>query len=290
VADQTYVVNNRLAYMSQILHAVIEGRAPLRSRLDCEYEGEGQDMKCTVRGVFKTGDVREYESPMVKDIKVKNSPLWTADVKQQLFYYASRAWARKWCPDVLMGTYTREELMAQPDLGREEEPEAPGLHARLSGSERRSAEGHRDGHAAAELAQIAGAGQTIDHEAPPAKAEAGRGAKKPGKAATGAAKPEKTPSARLKAKASDSPQPPEPEEGKPKPKAAGGVDEPLPRTCAQYHKYAAHWISRAEDNVSLGQRWTNERSLRNDIGMTAEDRAPLEALIAEKRKKLAAAS
>src|SRR6185312_57462 len=66
VADQTYVVNNRLAYMSQILHAVIEGRAPLRSRLDCEYEGEGQDMKCTVRGVFKTGDVREYESPMVK--------------------------------------------------------------------------------------------------------------------------------------------------------------------------------------------------------------------------------
>jgi hypothetical protein len=39
--------------------------------------------------VYTDGSVRTYTSPMIKDIKVKNSPLWTADPDQQLFYFAS---------------------------------------------------------------------------------------------------------------------------------------------------------------------------------------------------------
>jgi hypothetical protein len=54
--------------------------------------------------------VVEYTSPMLKDIKVKNSPLWAQDPAQQIGYYASRAMCRRHFPDVILGVYTPEEM------------------------------------------------------------------------------------------------------------------------------------------------------------------------------------
>lgn len=111
VARKSYIVNDQLAYESQLIHAVIESRAPLKGRLRCRYEGEGQSRKCIVFGTFKgEAEPHEYESPQLKDIRIKNSPLWKDDPDQQQFYYASRAWARKWCSDVLLGVYTPDEM------------------------------------------------------------------------------------------------------------------------------------------------------------------------------------
>lgn len=152
VADKSYLVNDRIAYESQLVHAVIEARAPLKERLDCRYEGEGTDKRCIVIGTFRDGTKREYISPSIKDIRVKNSPLWTADPDQQLFYYSSRSWARKWAPDVLMGIYSRDELAANPNLGRDEEP-ASGLHQRLIEGKVDRSEGHQDGHTAENIEQ-----------------------------------------------------------------------------------------------------------------------------------------
>jgi len=110
VANKSFVVNDRLAYESQLVHAVIEARAPLAGRLRCTYAGEGDKRTCTVRGTFKgESEPHEYTTPELAKIPVKNSPLWKWDVDQQLFYFASRAWARKWCPDVLLGVYTPDE-------------------------------------------------------------------------------------------------------------------------------------------------------------------------------------
>lgn len=116
VARKSYVVNDTLAYESQLIHAVIEARAPIKTRLNCRYEGEGPIRKCIVWGTFQ-GDTepREYVSPQIKDIKVKNSPLWSSDPDQQLFYYSSRAWCRKWCPDVLLGVYAPDEIVPGAD-------------------------------------------------------------------------------------------------------------------------------------------------------------------------------
>lgn len=110
VASKAYIVNDQVAYESQLIHAVIESRAPLKSRLNCRYEGEGQTRKCIVFGTF-TGDTdsREYATPMFKDIPTKLSPLWKFDPDQQLFYYGSRAWCRRWAPDVILGIYAPEE-------------------------------------------------------------------------------------------------------------------------------------------------------------------------------------
>jgi len=267
VADKTYEVNDRIAYEAQLISSVVNTRAPLQKRLDCEYVGEligetpeerskQSTLRCIVRGIFTSGDIREYESPMLKDIRVKNSPLWKDDPQQQLWYYAVRAWARKWVPEVILGAYTREELMEDPSLGREEEQGSTGLHARLVGSPR-SDEGHRPGHAENELAMIAGNVPLQEATEKPAKDKAPVETAKPNKRTTEPAKP--------KAKAKEEPK-----------KETVKADEP--KTVKQYIKYATEWINGMDIASDIRARWGDERGLRNRLGVTADDRTDLDVL------------
>lgn len=111
VANKSFEVNSRVAYESQLIHAVVEARAPLKQRLRCAYEGDGDNLICIVTGHFKgEADPVEYHSPEFKAITPKNSPLWKTDPRQQLWYYSVRAFARRYCPDVLLGIYAEDEL------------------------------------------------------------------------------------------------------------------------------------------------------------------------------------
>jgi len=264
VADNSYVVNSRLAYMSQLIHAIVESRAPLQHRLACDYDGEGSTRTCTVRGLFTTGDIREYTTPMIKDIKVKNSPLWTADPDQQLFYYASRSWARKWVPDVLMGVYTKEEMA---DHKFEAEAES-GLQARLS-SAAKSIDGHKEGHAHDELSKIDG-GKTIDHDPNDKQAHDKAAAKaKPEKAGKTAKKSDKK-------SADDRP---------------AVVDDPreaevTPTSVKAWKPYCRAWLNEATTAEEINTRWGTERRLRNTLGVTADDRKDIEDLKAERLAEL----
>jgi hypothetical protein len=126
VAEKSYAMQNksgevRVGYESQLVHAVIEALAPLKGRLRHRFEGEGDDTVCIVSGTFKGEDApHEYTSePLGKRVKdigrnekgnFRGSPLWLQKPRVQLFYDASRDWARINCPDVLAGVYTRDEL------------------------------------------------------------------------------------------------------------------------------------------------------------------------------------
>jgi RecT family len=256
VANKSYEVNNRIGYESQLLHAVVEARAPLQHRLACNYEGEGPERVCIVTGHFVTGDTREYRSPKFKDIRPKNSPLWVNDPDQQQWYFASRAWARKWTPDVLMDIYTREELRDDPSLGREEADSAPvGLHARLVGSSR-GQDGHNESQLATELASVLTEddGQMDLAERPDL--------------------------------AVDKPKEQTATEPKPKKGKAKQAAEKTPRNIDEYVKFALTWIKKADDPDELFDRWKTERGLRNKLGVTLEDREPLDAAIAKRRAEL----
>ncbi len=109
VANKSYSVNDRIAYEAQLLNAVILKRAPIKGRFKISYSGEGQQRKCKVGLALLDGEIVEYESPAIGTIKVKNSPLWTSDPDQQLFYFSSRSLCRRHFPDVLLGVYTPEE-------------------------------------------------------------------------------------------------------------------------------------------------------------------------------------
>lgn len=121
VGSKSYFVNDRIAFEAQLVHAIVNTRAPLKKRLRTEYSGEGPTRRCTVTGELDgETETLTYTTPEVKDITVKNSPLWKSDPDQQLHYYGVRAWARRWVPEVLMGIYTAEEVeQLGPDAARD---------------------------------------------------------------------------------------------------------------------------------------------------------------------------
>lgn len=259
VANKSYVVNDRLAYESQLIHGVIEARAPLVERLKSEYLGEGPTRQCKVIGHFR-GDAepREYLSPMIKDIRVKNSPLWTADPDQQLWYYSSRAFCRRWAPDVILGIYTKDELAENPVAGREED-QPSGLHAKLAGSTR-PAEGfqHDTDHVNRELSQIAPAGGTITVEANPEPKAANE------------------PKRRFSRKRGQQVEK-EPEPENPDRQDAKQPDGPT--DAASYAVYAEGWIDAEPDKENALARWEGENEMRTNLQVPIRSRIGLLAKI-----------
>ncbi|MDP9568759.1 UNVERIFIED_ORG: hypothetical protein J2806_004446 [Kosakonia oryzae] len=47
---------------------------------------------------------------LLAQARVRNSTLWADDPRQQLAYLAVKRWARLFCPDVILGVYTPDEL------------------------------------------------------------------------------------------------------------------------------------------------------------------------------------
>lgn len=120
VANKSYVVNDRISYESQLIHAVVEQRAPLAGRLRCSYSGQGDQRRCKVWAMVKgEAEAFEYESAAFGMIQPKNSPLWKTKPDLQLFYNASRDWARMYFPDVILGVYAEDEIDAPPAVVRQ---------------------------------------------------------------------------------------------------------------------------------------------------------------------------
>lgn len=107
-----------VSFEGQLVNAMLNMSAPVKGRLKYRYENEGTDnLTCTVIGIDKeTGEEITYTSPPIKQIPVKNSPLWKGDPQQQLGYYSARAWARRHFPELLLGVYTREEIEEAPSV------------------------------------------------------------------------------------------------------------------------------------------------------------------------------
>lgn len=126
VANKSYSVNDRLAYESQLIQAVILQRAPIEGRFKVEFTGQGEARVCRVSAKLRdTGETVDYTSPPFGRITPKNSPLWKSDPDQQQFYYSGRALCRRHFPDVLLGIYDRDELEDEPRTVRDVTPPPP---------------------------------------------------------------------------------------------------------------------------------------------------------------------
>lgn len=110
VAQKTYFVNDRMAYESQLVAAVINASNALDGRLDIEWEGKDNNLVCIVSGKLKGHAKVKHRRVAINTITTRNSPLWKQDPEQQLGYYAQRAWVRLHAPEVLMGVYTPDEI------------------------------------------------------------------------------------------------------------------------------------------------------------------------------------
>jgi hypothetical protein len=135
LAQRCHVINDVLCFESQVIHAVIEKFAPLKYRLRPTYAGKIEDgtRTCTITGHFKGElDPLEYTTPELGKITPKNSPLWKSDADQQLFYMATTRWGRRYCPDILFGVKTRQEMEDSDHVGFENAKDVtPKLSERL---------------------------------------------------------------------------------------------------------------------------------------------------------------
>ncbi|MBB3144885.1 hypothetical protein FHS21_001286 [Phyllobacterium trifolii] len=109
VASKSYEVGGRIAYEAQLIAAVVNTRSGIKGRLKYQFDGGGPTMTCTVTGILDDEEC-VYTSPAVGNITVKNSPLWKSEPQQQLGYFSARSWARRHCPEVLLGVYDRDEV------------------------------------------------------------------------------------------------------------------------------------------------------------------------------------
>lgn len=184
VANKSYSVNDRLAYESQLVQAVILQRAPIRGRFRFDYDGAGTSRRCTVTVKTNDGDEVSLTTPPVGDIPVKNSPLWKGDPDQQLSYYAGRALCRRYFPDVILGVYTADEIdmyePRDPMLARDITPtpstqtiagKLDALAAPLDSREKQPSQDHR----AIATADDAAAGDAGDTAAPSDPADRSNG-------------------------------------------------------------------------------------------------------------------
>jgi hypothetical protein len=123
VAQKTYFVNDGMGYEAQLVNSIIISRAPLKARPKFTWSGDGESLKCKVSATFIGEEAPSEFEAEIKTISTRNSPLWKQQPRQQLGYFALRAWARLYCPDVLMGVYTKEEreefLDVTPDQTQE---------------------------------------------------------------------------------------------------------------------------------------------------------------------------
>jgi len=149
VAQKTHLVNGVLGYEAQLVNAVITTCAPVLDRLHYEWFGAWE--KVIGQFTIKNGDKGEYRVPgwkledeqglgvkvwatfrgedeprvlelLLAQARTRNSTLWADDPRQQLAYLATKRWSRLYCPDVILGVYSPDELEEAAPVVRDVSP------------------------------------------------------------------------------------------------------------------------------------------------------------------------
>lgn len=125
VGQKTHLVNGQLGYEAQLVNAVVTSSNAVHGRFKYEYGGNWEKIvgvqdkdKRDESGLFiRVGAVLRGETEItwgeplyLADITTRNSPLWKTAPKQQIAYLAVKYWARMYCPEVIMGVYSPDEL------------------------------------------------------------------------------------------------------------------------------------------------------------------------------------
>ena len=150
VAQKTHFINGKIGYEAQLIHAAILTSGFI-GKDGFEYEWYGPWDRVIGKFEIKKGDKGEYRVPgwkladeegigirirasiaatgtvreldlLLAQARTRNSTLWADDPRQQLSYLAEKRWARLYCPHVILGAYTPDELReaGERDMGAAE--------------------------------------------------------------------------------------------------------------------------------------------------------------------------
>ena len=113
--QNSYVVYGKPAMEGKLVIALINSRGPYKHGVRFRLSGEGDARKCVAWGERRnTGDVDEVEVSvkMAKDQGwwTKKDSKWPVMTDQMLRYRSAAFLARAYCPEVMMGLQTVEEV------------------------------------------------------------------------------------------------------------------------------------------------------------------------------------
>lgn len=127
LARASYTVNAEatISYEGKAIAAMVNARAGLKERLNLSWDGVSEALTCTCTGTFRGEAEPRVLTVEIKTISVRNSPMWKQQPRVQLGYWAIRAWARLYCPEVILGFHTPEDDGITIDVTPEPTPPRP---------------------------------------------------------------------------------------------------------------------------------------------------------------------
>lgn len=104
VMPETYVVGGKLGYQGKLVAGLVNSLADLEERLSYSYSGQPgtDDFTVTVSGKFRGAKESVSVKVSVGQAKTDNQ-MWKKDPEQKLAYTGATKWARRWCPEILLG-------------------------------------------------------------------------------------------------------------------------------------------------------------------------------------------
>ena len=123
VAPESYVARGKLGFQGKLVAAVVNTRAGLAGRLSYTFTGQGDGRTVTVSGRFADENEPRTVGLSVKQAKTESCEMWRTDPDQKLVYSGVAKWARRHCPEIMLGVLTDDDL---DRMALEVEHHAPG--------------------------------------------------------------------------------------------------------------------------------------------------------------------
>jgi hypothetical protein len=113
VATEISFPQGKPMFSGKLVAAAIQSSGAISGRIHYTYSGEGDARTVTV-----SATLRGETEPVSVDVRLRdartNNAHWTKSADQMLAYHGARVWARRYCPEVMLGVYAPEEFDEAP--------------------------------------------------------------------------------------------------------------------------------------------------------------------------------
>ncbi len=124
---ETYAIGGKLGFQGKLVAAVVNARAGLVERLRYEFTGEGENRTVMVIGRFE-GESADLVAELTLANARTDNQMWRKDPDQKLIYSGVVKWARRHCPEIMLGVLTDDDLeRIEADRAKNPPKEVSGL-------------------------------------------------------------------------------------------------------------------------------------------------------------------
>ena len=113
VATEISFPQGKPMFSGKLVAAAIQSSGAISGRLHYAYAGDGDGRTVTVSGTLRGETEAVSVDVRLKDARTNNQH-WAKSPDQMLAYHGARVWARRYCPEVMLGVYAPEEMDDAP--------------------------------------------------------------------------------------------------------------------------------------------------------------------------------